>query len=233
MMVTREDVLKYLKALDDNRVQNRDFNGNVIAGKSVKLREEYCNVFLDMFGDIDIKIWETTTRLVVERKKPWATPDEMVSYVATVEAAFRKKQESIAESEPMLAPEKEFSEAFSSERLKKSRKERMDDMFALARQGKFKEASSLIGSRDRRNKAMEYGKAMFPDADAEWYEENIFVLQALLHQQETCNYCNGTGACKTKGYRQAGFVDKETGVLSVVMKPCMLKKVESTENVSL
>ena len=52
-MVKREDVIKFLKLLDENKVQNRDFNGNVVTAKSVELRKEYCKVFLEMFEELE------------------------------------------------------------------------------------------------------------------------------------------------------------------------------------
>lgn len=229
-MITREDVLKFLKALDEHNVQNRDFDGSVVTGKSVELRKEYCRVLLEVFEALDIKVWETTTRLVIERKKPWPTPDEMVEYVSKVENAYRAKQVVATPAEPtpvqIVEEVKPTAKAYN-------RQERMKEMFALAAKGKFKEASSVFGAKGFSKKVMEYAKLLFPDSDEAWYEENILALQHLTNQQEICDRCHGVGDCRTRGYRQSGFIDKKTGMLSIVMAPCMLKKVESAENVSL
>ena len=231
-MVTRNDVLKFLKALDDANVQNRDFSGNVVPGKSVALRGEYCKVFLEMFEALDISIWNTATRLIVERKKPWPTPDEMIEYVSKVEAAYQAKQ---AVAETKQEPQS-FQETFGEKECKDKPEEKRSDkikrMFELAKSGRFKEASMVFGG-DWRAAAMHYGRTYFPDADEIWLEENLDTLNALRQVEERCQKCSSVDACRTKGWRQAGRIDKRDGSLTVVMVPCLLKKMESAENVSL
>lgn len=231
-MVTRSDVLKFLKALDDANVQNRDFNGNVVPGKSVALREEYCKVFLEMFEGLDINIWNTTTRLIVERKKPWVTPDEMVEYVGKVEAAYQAKQ---AAAEIKQEPQS-FQEAFGEKEVvakpDEKRSDKLKRMFELAKSGKFQEASMVFGG-DLRAEAIKYGRTYFPDADEGWLEENLDTLKVLRRAEEHCQKCSSVESCRTKGWRQAGQINKRDGSLMVAMVPCMLKKMESAENVSL
>ena len=231
-MVTRSDVLKFLKALDDGNVQNRDFDGNVVPGKSVALREEYCKVFLEMFEGLDIQIWETTTRLVVERKKPWATPDEMVEYVSKVEAAYRAKQAAVECERVPQSFQDTFGEKEPVANADEKRSDKLKRMFELAKSGKFKEARDVFGG-NWRIEATNYANTHFPDASEEWIEENLVVLNSLRRAEKICRECNSIADCKSKGYRQAGSVDKKTGSLSVVMVPCLLRKMESAENVSL
>jgi len=229
-MVKREDILKFLKALDEHNVQNRDFDGDVVPGKSVELRKEYCAAYLEMFADLDIQIWETTARLVIDRKKPWPTLCEMINYVSIVENAYKEKQEALSAMEPVQPAEDQPKEVVDSE--PKSKKERFQRMFELAKEGKYKEASEIVGDGFSK-KVKEYTKLVYPDADEQWCEANYSALRNLTSQQEICNHCGGVGSCRTKGYRQSGEINKRTGMLDVVMKPCMVRKVEGAENVSL
>lgn len=229
-MVKREDVVRFLKTLDVHNVPNRDTDGNIVAGKSVELRKEYLQIFLDMFSDVDLQVWETAARLVLKRKKPWPTPDEMMDYISKVDAAYREKQKTApVETEPRAPVPQSVPETAG----RRERKQQLQEMLALAKQGRFKEAGTLIAANDYCQEAIEYGKLYFPDVDAKWYEENINLLRALASQQEDCNHCQSTFGCKTKGYRWAGIVDKSTGMLSITMVPCTVKKMESAENVSI
>lgn len=231
-MVNRNDVLKFLKALDDNNVQNRDFDGNIVPGKSVALREEYCRIFLEMFEGLDIQIWNTTTRLVIERKKPWATPDEMVEYVSKVEAAYQARQAAVESERVPQSFQETFGEKEPVTNADEKRSDKLERMFKLAKSGKFKEASNVFGG-NWRIEATNYANVHFPDASEEWIEENLNVLSSLKQAEKICQDCNSVAGCRNKGYRQAGRIDKKDGSLSVVMVPCVLKKMESAENVSL
>ena len=220
-MVKREDILKFLKALDEHNVQNRDFDGDVVQGKSVELRKEYCAAYLEMFADLDIQIWETTARLVIERKKPWPTLCEMINYVSIVENAYKEKQEALSAMEPVQPVEEQ-------PKRKRGRPKKVE----LAKEGKYKEASKIVGDGFSK-KIKEYAKLVYPDADEQWCEANYSALRNLTSQQDICNHCGGVGTCRTNGYRQSGEINKITGMLDVVMKPCMVRKVEGAENVSL
>lgn len=231
-MVTRSDVLKFLKALDDGNVQNRDFDGNVVPGKSVALREEYCRVFLEMFEGLDIQIWNTTTRLIVERKTPWVTPEEMVEYVSKVEAAYQAKQAAVESERVPQSFQETFGEKEPVANADEKRSDKLKRMFELAKSGKFKEASNVFGG-SWHNEARNYANVHFPNASDEWIEENLNVLSSLKQAEKICQGCSSMDSCRNKGYRQAGRIDKKDGSLCVIMVPCVLKKMESAENVSL
>lgn len=191
--------------------------------KSIKARAALCEVWLDALQDLDEEIWNNVMRIVLAECKQYPSVEQLYEYIGRATAG-KEAAADIPEEPPAViaAPAKKAAKS-------KGPDERMQLMFALAKEGRWKEAAACAKAEPMEDKLEAFTKKHFPTkATLAWIEKNRWELESLMREDERCAHCFGYRRCVSKGVTYFGTLDKYGNIVVQGME-CM--KVMTNEKI--
>lgn len=191
--------------------------------KSIKARAALCEVWLDALQDLDEEIWNNVMRIVLAECKQYPSVEQLYEYIGRATAG-KEAAADIPEEPPAViaAPAKKAAKS-------KGPDERMQLMFALAKEGRWKEAAACAKAEPMEDKMEAFAKKHFPTkATLAWIEKNRWELESLMREDERCTHCFGYRRCVSKGVTYFGTLDKYGNIVVQGME-CM--KVMTNEKI--
>lgn len=185
--------------------------------KSIKARAALCEVWLDALQDLDEEIWNNVMRIVLAECKQYPSVEQLYEYIGRATA-----DKEAAADIPEEPPAKKAAKS-------KGPDERMQLMFALAKEGRWKEAAACAKAEPMEDKMEAFAKKHFPTkATLAWIEKNRWELESLMREDERCTHCFGYRRCVSKGVTYFGTLDKYGNIVVQGME-CM--KVMTNEKI--
>nr|DAV17083.1 MAG TPA: Primosomal protein dnaI N-terminal domain, helicase-loading protein [Caudoviricetes sp.] len=191
--------------------------------KSIKARAALCEVWLDALQDLDEEIWNDVMRIVLAECKQYPSVEQLYEYIGRATAG-KEAATNVPEEPPAViaAPAKKVAKS-------KGPDERMQRMFALAKEGRWKEAAACTKAEPMEDKLEAFTKKHFPaKATLAWIEKNRWELESLMREDERCAHCFGYRRCASKGITYFGTLDKYGNIVVQGME-CM--KVMTNEKI--
>ena len=191
--------------------------------KSIKARAALCEVWLDALQDLDEEIWNDVMRIVLAECKQYPSVEQLYEYIGRA-TADKEAAADIPEEHPAViaAPAKKAVKSKGSD-------EHMQRMFALAKEGRWKEAAACTKAEPTEDKLEAFAKKHFPTkATLAWIEKNRWELESLMREDERCAHCFGYRRCASKGITYFGTLDKYGNIVVQGME-CM--KVMTNEKI--
>lgn len=191
--------------------------------KSVKARSALCKVWLDALTGLEEETWCAVVRMVLAECKQYPSVEQLYEFISRVPS-----DNGIAANEaPAPAPKPKPVRRAAKTQVAD---ERLQRMFALAKEGRWKEAAACTKAAGAEAKLDDFAKKHFPAKySPSWVERNHEELTDIMREEERCTACTGYHRCTSMGITYIGVLDK-FGNIAVKGMEC-IKKVKANEKV--
>lgn len=225
--INKQTIYRTFFWLDKKKIPFRPIDGIETDDiKSVKARVALCKLWLEAFEGLDERTWDAVIKIVLAECKQYPSIEQLYDFVGRVNEQQEYTPETVpVVSEPILEP----AQAPAVE-AKKYRRGDLRQMFALAKQGLWKEAAACAGHQDNNERLAAYAKKYYPAKASEtWIEKNKDTLLDLVREEERCSACLGYHRCNSSGFTHIGTLDKN-GNITIQCMEC-IKRIGANEKV--
>lgn len=218
--ITEQDVLKAFYRFDCQKLPVMDINGRLSPSLDVMMRKNMCAEWLDAFAGLEAEVFEKAVQIALKKCQKYPSLSEMFEFIALADSSGTMPKQPTPE---LVVPTPAI---LASEQKKK----RIAAMLAAAKTGDYKKALECAAGIGNDKKIYDFARQLFPDAAAEWIDNNRAELDRLMKQERRCSKCGSARRCRTSGYRLCWHLD-EKGQIATTMEPCFMKMGAKNENV--
>lgn len=198
--VQKEDIGKAFLRFETLRLFEDKDN---VYGNKKDLRNAQINEWLDLFGILELPVFEAAIDMVIKTCKYWPTLAQVMEYVDEAQRAYDAKvQQTIKEQAEKHKPEH-------------TRKIDTKALLADMRAGNIKKPESLINSD-----VVAIARSYFPEMSYDLIETNAVVFSTIQSERCECSKCMNKKYCRRGGYRSIPRIDNKTGHVMICMEKC-------------
>lgn len=199
--VQKKDIAKAFLRFETLRLFEDKEN---VYGSKKALRDAQIEEWYELFGILDVPVFEAAIDMVIKSCKYWPTLAQVMEYVDESQRAYDAKvQQSIKDQEA------------KQHKPEHTRKIDTKALLADMRDGKIKKPESLINSD-----VVAIARSYFPEMSYDLIETNAVVFSTIQSERCECTKCMNKKYCRRGGYRSIPRIDKKTGHVMLCMEKC-------------